>query len=154
MSKAKAMGQMEHEAAWAEKVNYWQTSRTAPGTWLERAAGQVEKAGGKVLAQGEGQEPQTGQRAYMLLFELDGAQFKVVWPVLPTKTNKDKAARIQAATALYYDVKARCVSSKFLGGRAAFFSYLILPDGRVAAQVAVPELMNGLPRLLTERLPG
>jgi hypothetical protein len=48
----------------------------------------------------------------MLEFDLGGERYKVVWPVLPTKTGKDRAARVQAATALYHDVKARCVTLK------------------------------------------
>lgn len=140
------------KAEWAEQVNYWKTSRTVPGAWLERAAGEVKKAGGKVLGQGEGTDPHTDRGALMLLFELDDQVFRVIWPVLPSKTKNEKAARRQAATALYYDVKARCVASKFLGGRLAFFSFLVLPDGRTASQVADADLLDALPDFTRRRL--
>lgn len=50
---------------------------------------------------------------------------------------------------LYHDTKARCMAAKVLGSRAAFFNYLLLPDGRTAAQIAAPELLNLYPKMLT-----
>lgn len=134
---------------WAEDANYFQTSRSEPGTWLDRAAEQINKAGGQVLGHAFGTDPQTGADAYMLLFRLDGEEFKIIWPALPSKTGKVKAAQRQAATALFYDVKARCVASKFLGGRTAFFSYLMLPNGQTTTQVAAPELLARLPGIIS-----
>jgi hypothetical protein len=55
---------------------------------------------------------------------------------------------VQAATMLYHDVKAKAVSAKVHGVRAAFFQYLALPDGRTAAQLAAPDLTDRYPRLL------
>lgn len=72
----------------------------------------------------------------------------MIWPVLLSKTGHGGAARIQAATALYREVKAACVKAKFLGNRAAFFAYLLLPDGRTASQASAPELLEALPKLL------
>ena len=60
-----------------------------------------------------------------------------------------RAARIQAATMLYHDVKAKCVSAVALGTRASFLTYLMLPDGRTAAQASAPELEQVFPKLLT-----
>lgn len=132
---------------YAEEVNYWKTSRTSPDTWLEKAKREIARAGGKVLAEGFGSD--NDRAAYMLAFEFTGERFKAIWPVLPSKSGDDRAARIQAATMLYHDVKARAVSAKVLGIRAAFFSYLLLPDGRTAAEVATPELVEAMPKLLT-----
>jgi len=68
------------------------------------------------------------------------------------RSGKNEAsARIQAATMLYHDVKARCVSAKVIGKRTAFFSYLMLPDGRSAATVATPELAIQLPEMFQVR---
>lgn len=49
---------------------------------------------------------------------------------------------------LYHDVKAKSISAKVLGTRAAFFSYLMLPDGRTAAEASTPELLEAMPKLL------
>jgi hypothetical protein len=138
------------EPQFAEDVkSYWKTSNSSPDTWMKRAAKEIEKAGGKVVGEAFGAEASTGRSAYMLSFRIGADHFKVVWPVLPSRSGNTGAARRQAATMLYHDVKARAVSSRVLGGRAAFFSYLVLPDGRVANQAAVPELLSAIPRLLT-----
>ena len=134
----------------AEDVgHYWKTSRSSPDVWIERAKKQIEKLGGKVLMEGFGNEPATGRAAYALAFEIGEDRFKVVWPVLPSKTGDERAARVQAATMLFHDVKGKSISARVLGARAAFFSYLMLPDGRTAAEVSTPELLEAMPKLLT-----
>ncbi len=132
----------------AEEVNYWQTSQSAPDKWIERAKTQISSVGGCILREAYGQEETTGQAAFMLEFALDGERYKVIWPVLASDTGKKMAAKRQAATALFHDVKNRCVALKFLGGRAAFFSYLMLGDGRTASQVSIPEIEEGIPRMM------
>jgi hypothetical protein len=137
----------------AEDVNYWKTGRADPGTWLDRAKREVAKAGGEILGSAIVTEDATGRAGFMLMFRLNGERFKIAWPVLPSKSGNEKAARIQAATMLYHDVKARCVSARVLGARAAFFNYLMLPDGRTAAQASTPELMDDVPLMLAEARP-
>lgn len=133
---------------YAEDVNYWKTSRTSPEMWLEKARREVVRAGGQVLAEGFGSD---GERAaYMLALSFGDERFKVVWPVLLSKSGNERSARIQAATLLYHDVKAKSITSKVLGFRAAFFSYLMLPDGHTVAEMATPELMGAFPKLLME----
>jgi len=88
-----------------------------------------------------------GNSAFLIAFEIGGDQFKVIWPVLPTKTKKERAAKIQAATFLYHDIKAKCLSATILGARMAFFSYLLLSDGRMAAELSDPEMTENWPRL-------
>ena len=135
----------------AEDINYWRTSKSADARWVEKAKQQIEEAGGRVLGDGFGSDATTGQSAYMLAFELNGVPYKITWPVLPTKTKKPDiilAARVQAATMLYRDIKARCVTAKVLGTRSAFFSYLLLPNGSTATELAVPELVDQIPELL------
>lgn len=109
------------------------------------------RADGIVLGEGFGSEPQTGRAAYMLAFEFAGERFKVIWPVLSSKSGDQRAARIQAATMLFHDVKARCISAKVLGHRTAFFSYYLLPNGRTATEVSAPELLDAIPKFLTGR---
>ncbi len=127
------------EKTYAETVNYWKTGQSSPDTWLDHAKTEIAAVGGKVLA-----------------FELDGEKFRVLWPVLESKTGNLRAARIQAATALYHEVKAACVKLRFLGARAAFLAYWMLPDGsgRTASELTLeddlPALLGGKPVMALE----
>jgi hypothetical protein len=138
---------MHHELPYAEDCNYWKSGQSSPDTWLARAVKQIEGVGGAVLGEAFGRDATTGRAAYMLQFAISRDHFKLVWPVLPTRTGNEKAARIQAVTMLYHDVKARCVSAKVLGARATFFTFLQLPDGRSAAEASAPELVAALPAM-------
>lgn len=134
---------------YAEKLNYYKTSTVQPDTWIEKAKNQIEKSGGRVVQEGFGRESETGNAAFMLIFEIGGDHFKIVWPVLPTRDGKGElAAKKQAATFMYHDVKAKCLAATVLGARTAFFSYLLLPDGRSTAEASIPELTKGIPKLL------
>jgi hypothetical protein len=134
---------------YADEVNYWKTGTTAPDTWIDNAKKEIRGAGGRVLSEAFGRD-EGGRAAYMLEFTFGPERFRAVWPVLPTrKPTDERAARIQAATMLFHDIKAKCVSAKVHGARAAFFQYLALPDGRTAAQLAAPELSAAYPKLLT-----
>jgi hypothetical protein len=133
---------------YADEVNYFKTGITAPDTWIDNAKREIRTAGGKVLSEAFGRD-ESGRGAYMLEFSFGSEQYRAIWPVLPTRKPADeRAARIQAATMLYHDIKAKCVSAKVHGPRASFFQYLKLHDGRTAAQVAEPELLDAYPRLL------
>lgn len=135
---------------YAEDVNYFQTSQTGTETWIARAIVLIEEIGGQVISEAFGSEPSTGKAAFMLTFEIEGDRFRVVFPVLPCKLkNHERAARIQAATLLYHDVKAKCLTAMIFGGRAAFFQYLLLPSGRTAGETSTPELMREIPLLLS-----
>ena len=131
---------------YAEDVNYWKTGTSAADTWIDKAKAEIRAASGKVVNEAFGS--QEGRAAFMLEFTFGADRFRVVWPVLPSKTKAERAARVQAATMLYHDVKAKCVSAKVHGARAAFFQYAVLPDGRTAANVAAPELLDLYPKLL------
>lgn len=138
---------------YAEDINYWQTGKSAPDTWIDAAVKEIRSIGGKIIGWAFGMDNTIGRSAYMLEFELGDERFKIIWPVLPTRSGKNEAsARIQAATMLFHDVKARCITAKVLGKRVAFFSYIMLPDGRTAANVATPELTNQLPDLFRPKL--
>lgn len=131
----------------AEHVNYWKTSKSAPDTWIDRTKNLIEQLGGRVLMEGFGNEPTSGRAAFVLAFEIDGDQFKVVWPVLQSESKNEKAAKVQAATMLYHDIKAKCISSAVLGKRVAFFSFLMLPNGRNITELAAPDLMQDIPEM-------
>jgi len=130
----------------ADDVNYWRTSTTAPATWLDRAKKLISDSGGDVEREGFISEKRGA--AYILAFSFGNDYYNVIWPVLaPRDTKHMSAARIQAATALYHEVKACCVKLKFVGARAAFFAYLMI-NGRPAAELAAPELVSAVPALL------
>jgi len=134
------------ESVHAEQVNYWQTSRSSSDTWLEKAKKEIAKVGGSII--GEGFVSDGTQSSYLLAFQIGDDQFRMIWPVLKPKGGNVRAARIQAATALYHEVKAACVKAKFLGARTAFFAFLMLPDGRTASQMATPEIAQVFPPAL------
>ncbi len=134
----------------AENVNYWQTGKASPDSWLEKAKKEIRTVGGQVVGSGSFSEDITGRAGFMLAFQLDGEKFTIKWPVLRSKKGNLQAAQRQAATALYHEVKAACVKVKFLGARSAFFAYLVLPDGRTATEVTSPEFLEILPELLND----
>ena len=129
---------------YAENINYWKTSKSSPDTWLEKATKQIELLGGTVYTHAFGKDD-NGNSAYMMVFSIKGDKFKVVWPVLPTKSDNEAAAKRQATTLLYHDIKAKSLSATVKGVREAFFQYLTLPDGRTTTQASIDELMDGIP---------
>lgn len=140
---------MVKKLPYAEDLNFWKSGKSTPDTWLDKAESEIEKHGGTVFLRAQGKDPQTGNEAYLLQFEFAPDQFKAVWPVLPTRNEKDNpAARRQAATMLYHDVKNKCLKSSIFGARVAFFEYLQLPDGQNITQMSTPELAEFVPRAL------
>ncbi len=139
--------------SYAEEAPYWRTSQSSPDVWIDRAKRQIAGAGGQVLMEAFGHEPTTGRAAFVLGFQIGSDRYRLTWPVLPSKTANDRAARIQAATMLYHDVKARCVSAVVLGPRAAFLPFLLLPDGRVAGEASTPELARQIPAMFASSAP-
>ena len=137
------------ELPYAEDIgHYWQTSRSSPDQWIDRIKKLIEGLNGIVLAEGFGSVE--GSAAYMLTFKVGDDNFKVVWPVLPSRTGNTSAARRQAATLLYHDIKAKAMTASVLGSKVAFFSYIMLADGRTASELAKPELSQAFPLELKE----
>lgn len=131
----------------ANTMNYWQTGRSSPDVWIERTIGVVSQLGGTDIQEAFGSAG--GRAAYMLAFTLNGELYKVVWPVLPTeRPEQQQAARVQAATMLYHDCKAKALAAKVLGARTVFFHALMLPDGRTVGEVATPALAQVFPTLI------
>jgi len=137
------------ELPYAEDIgHYWQTGSSSPDTWIEKAKKQIEEVGGSINADAYGS---MGSRAaFMIAFSIGNDKFKVVFPVLDSRSGKTGAAKRQAATMLYHDIKAKCMVASVLGAKTAFFSYLMLPDGRTASEVATPELAQNFPLLLKQ----
>ena len=137
------------ELPFAEDIgHYWQTGRSAPDAWLDKTRKIIESVDGSVVAEGFGSVK--GKAAYMMAFKIGNDSFKVVWPVLPSRTGKPAAAKVQAATLLYHDIKAKVMTASVLGAQVAFFSYMVLPDGRVTSELARPELSEAFPLQLKE----
>ena len=135
----------------AESVNYWRTGRADPDTLLDRAENHIVAAGGKITARGHGRFG--GDESVLLAFEIEGEHYRITWPVLPTRDDERstrRAARVQAATFVYHDVKAKCLAAQVLGWRTAMLPYLLTASGKTLAELSAPELARCLPRLLPE----
>lgn len=132
----------------AESLPYWMTSRTDPEAWFERIENLLEANGGKLNGRAMVKEP-SGNTVFALSFSFGPERFRVFWPALPSKKGNSRAARVQAATMIYHDVKERLVRLRIFGPRSAFADWLILPDGRTFNEVTNEEFANALPRLLT-----
>lgn len=112
---------------YAEDINYFKTSQKQADTWIDDAKKLIGSIGGKVLAEAYGSDAQ-GRSAFMIGFQIGTDTFKLTWPVLPCKQKaNEKAAKVQAATLLYHDVKHKVVMAKIKGVRGAFLEYLMLP---------------------------
>lgn len=129
---------------YADDVNYFKTGKSSPDTWLQKSKSEIESIGGKVLSELSGTV--NGKSAFMISFSLQDSLFKITYPVLKPRDSEDEyAAKRQAATAMYHDIKARCVSMKFHGAKVAFHAYLVLGDGRTAGELSEPELREAIP---------
>jgi hypothetical protein len=132
---------------YAEDLNFWATGKSDPGKWIDAAKRQLKALGGEFKGEGFGSDAD-GRAAFMLAFEIKGDKFKIIWPVLKSKSGNERAARTQAATTLYHYVKAVCLYAAVVGTRTAFFSHFMLSDGRVASEVSGYELAEMTPRML------
>ena len=133
------------ELPFAEDLNYWKTGQSSSSYWIAKAKQEIILAGGAIIAEAFGSDAVSGQSAFMLTFELQGSRFREVWPVLPTKSGKEiLAARVQAATMLYRHIKAAAIDAKVRGARVAFFSALLLEDGRTVAEASLQLQEMGL----------
>ncbi len=138
------MSEHPRKVRYAEDLSYWKTGASrAPDAWLEMAKAKIRKVGGKLL--GNATISANGQAAFMIAFELDDEQFKITWPVIQPRWDKEKnelASMRQSATALYHDINAKCVTYQFIGARLAFFAYKVLPGGEVAGELADDRLLE------------
>lgn len=144
----------QKKTIYAEDLSFFKTGKSSPDVWIDRAKRFLQKMGGKILGEGFGCDA-SGRAAFMLGFIADGQRFKIIWPVLPSKSKDERAARIQAATTLYHYVQGVCLYAAVVGWRASFFSHLLLEDGRTAAELNDEDLLvwNALaPKLMLERL--
>lgn len=137
----------------AEDVNYWKSSTSDSDTWIQKAIKQIRDVGGRIIGEGFMRDSVTERSLFVLQFEIDDQKYIVKWPVLKSRTDNHGAAKRQAATMLYHDVKAKCMVVKVMGARFAFLPFMLLPDGRTAAEVAVPDLQLQLQAAVSGLLP-
>lgn len=140
---------------YAEDFNYWKTGQSSPDRWMERSKALILSHGGKGVKEGF---LSGGEKAfYILSFELQGHTFRAIWPVLPTLEGNEYAAKVQAATALHHEIKARLLAAKVVGAVEAMLSWKLLADGRSAGEVAKAEphqLKNLLQETFYPQLPA
>lgn len=128
--------------------NYWKTSTKAPDGWIEDAKKLIVSIGGKIQMEAYGMDG-AGRAAFVIGFTLAEDSFKVTWPVLPTRKATDQgAAKRQAATLLYHDVKHKVMVAKIKGIRSAFTENLLLPTGQTAGEVDPETLARLMPSIL------
>lgn len=132
---------------YAEDLPYFKTSTVSIDTWIDKAKEEIKRAKGKVET--EAFASTDGKEAYLLSFSFGEDKFSIQWPVLKVRNQKDaKAAKIQAATMLYHDVKSRCVSARVMGIRSAFMGYLLMANGKTADQMSNAEYLMFIPQVL------
>ena len=139
----------EFESPYAEDLNYWKTSKLAPGAWLDKTEKLIEGFGGLVQVSARGRNE--GQVAFLIEFSFPPHRFKLIWPVLESKNGDQHAAERQAATMTYHDVKSRSLRLAIHGPRLAFFEFLMLPSGYTVGQLEIPELVAHLPEALQSK---
>jgi len=130
---------------YADDLPYWKTSQSSPDVWMERTVNLIFNYGGIIISQLAGTI--SGKTGYMIIFRVGEDTFRISWPVSQSKKDETRAAKVQAATMMHHDIKAKLITAEVFGTRAAFFSYLLLPDGRTASEASVPELQNEIPSL-------
>lgn len=130
----------------AEDCPYWKSGSSSPEVWVQKIIGLIEGFGGEVVSHAFGM--QTGKAAYMFEFRYEAEMYKILWPVLASRSGEHLAEQRQAITAIYHDVKAKINAAHTLGARTAFFSHLLI-EGRPLSQIANHEIARSLPQLLT-----
>ncbi len=137
---------------YAHDLNYWKTSKSPAGVWIDRATEQIEDHGGAVLMSAKSNH--LGNTAYCIEFTFNSERFKAVWPVLESQySNEEKACERQAATMLFHDIKSRCMKIAIFGARYAFFDMVLLEDGRIAGQLSNDDIVNNSAQFLLENKP-
>ena len=69
---------------YAEDIgHYWETSKSSPEVWMDRARRLIGELGGVVNAEAFGSVED--RAAYMITFTMGEDKYKVVWPVLPSR---------------------------------------------------------------------
>lgn len=143
---------MNKAIVYAEELNYWKSSTASADSWLEKAIKEIKRIGGAVLSSAS--VHMDNRHGFMIHFTLGTDQFRIEMAALPCKNPSEdnlRAARVQAATILYHDVKHKCVMAKVKGARQAFAEHWLLPSGETVARAmeqGAGYLSSNMPMLL------
>lgn len=130
----------------AEEVDhYYKTSTRSPETWFEMCRNLITKKGGKIIRWANADD--SGKEVFIIQFSYGQTQYRMHWNVLPTRGSAI-AARRQAVTALYHDIKAALVRAEWFGFDKAFVAWREIGDGRTMSDVTKEEIGSALPKLL------
>ena len=89
----------------------------------------LERHGAKVHS--ESMVRQNENQAYMIGFNLEGDEFRIVEMVLPVKDERDiTASRRQAVTRVHHRVKQLLMDAEIYGAKSAMVQYLVDPDSK------------------------
>ena len=127
----------------ADELNYWKSGKSSPESWLDKVEKMITDVGGTVNTRLMGRLGD--YEGIMFGFRIGTESYKITWPVLPPKNDKDwPAARRQAATMVYHDTKAKMVSYRIFGPKVVFSNWLVAPDGKTLAERVPSEIANAL----------
>lgn len=132
----------------AEDVNYWRTGSSAPDTWIDKCCKLIAEVDGALIQ--KGMIWQSGRSVCLIVFSIGDDTYRVGWPVLTTRDgdSDDRRARIQAATFMYHDVKAKVMTAKVLGPRCAFIGNLLVTKNSTIGELTHGQLQKSLPQLV------
>ena len=133
---------MSAKLPFGETVPYWQTGQSSPDTWIEKTKALLLKQGATNISEAFGSAD--GRGVFILQFSYGDERFRVAWPVLPSKSNNERASRIQAATFVYHDCKAKILTASVLGMRGSFIGNLLLPSGATVVEASSALIANEL----------
>lgn len=135
------------ELPFAEEVSYWKTSKSGVESWLDKTESLIDSIGGNTDTRIVGKSG--GKEGILFGFFIDGDAYKLMWPVLPTKNEKDRGAALrQCATLIYHDTKARINRVKIFSPRVVFADWLVLESGKTIAEVGHDSVPASLVKLL------
>ena len=117
-----------------ELGHYWQTSKKSPNAWLEKdVRALLAKHGAQKVSAGIITGDDVG--AVIVGFSFGGRVYKIIQPVLPSRTGNVYAAQVQAATILHHYIKALLLRAKTVGIPSAFVQHQIISGGQTMAEI-------------------
>ena len=129
------------ELSYVYELPYWRTSKTAPDVWIDKTVRLLENLGATVT--GDGYAGSSGVSVFVIVFKFGNEVFRVTWPVLRVRDPAVSfAARVQAATFMYHDCKAKALAAKVIGFRTAFIGQLMLPEGKTVSESSHTALLH------------
>lgn len=128
----------------AKDLPFFKTSQSDPEKWLDKTEKLIESIGGRVDTRVTARA--NGKQGILIGFIIEGDYYKLTYPVLAVKDEKNGYAALrQCATLIYHDVKSRVNRIRIFHPRVVFADFLVLRDGSTLAESATTDI----PDLLT-----